>query len=291
MRSRTGSARAATCMALLAVALSLTGCAGFTRWPWGTTQRWPGPMKETQSPLPEGDAALYLGGPEEVLVVRHADPVKVRPAGLAAGYPLTFYDKSVRVQAGAGITSAPGGRIEVLWPSGNSIVLFDATSGVVGSPSRGQASFVLQSVASARIDFKEADQVELPTQARLSAASGLFVLESVQPDVLRVSNRSKGPGEILFRDAVITLDGGQVVDLPMLEAGASPQQGDAGLQVARVPGYALSWSGAVEMQRENGAVRLRALGDHEIRAHGVRLRLERDETVVFEGLGANPAPE
>jgi hypothetical protein len=35
-------------------------------------------------------------------------------------------------------------------------------------------------------------------------------------------------------------------------------------------------------------VKLRALGDHEIRANGVRVHLERDETVVIEGLGARP---
>jgi len=44
----------------------------------------------------------------------------------------------VRVHAGSEVSSAPGGRIEVLWSNGNSIVLFDGGAGVVGSPSKGQ---------------------------------------------------------------------------------------------------------------------------------------------------------
>jgi hypothetical protein len=280
--------------AIVASSGVLTGCAGFTRWPWGTTQRWPPPMQNTADPLPPGQAEYLQEGPEEVLVVRHADPVRVRPAGLSGGYPLTYYDKSVRVRAGSGIGSAPGGRIEVVWPNGNSIVLYDACVGVVGSPSKGQASFLFLTVEGAQIDLKVPDQVQLPTGARLSAANGMFRVDRIRQDVMRVSNRSKGPGEILFRDTVITLDGGQVVDLPMLEAGGRPEQSDPGMQTAQVNGTTLAWAGQVELTKEeNGVVRLRALGDHEIHANGVRVRMKQDEIVRFEGLGATtngPAP-
>ncbi len=282
--------RASVALCVLVVASTLGGCAGFTRWPWGTTQRWPPPMQNTVDPLPAGQAEYLEEGPEEVLLLRHADPVRVRPAGLTGGYPLTFYDKSVRVRAGSGVGSAPGGRIEVVWPNGNSIVLFDACVGVVGSPSKGQASFLFLTVDGAQIDLKVPDQVQLPTGARLSAARGVFRLDRIGQDVVRVSNRSKGPGEILFRDTVITLDGGQIVDLPLLSAGGRPEEIDPSAQRAQVNGTTLSWSGQVELSKEdNGAVRLRSMGDHEVKANGVRVRMQRDETVRFDGLGTKPA--
>ncbi len=264
---------------------TLGSCAGWTRWPWGTTQRWPGAMGNSVEPLPAGESHLFEEGPEEVLVLRHADPVKVRPTGLSAGYPLTFYRKSVRVHAGSEVSSAPGGRIEVLWPNGNSIVLFDGGTGVVGSPSKGQSSFLFLGCERARIDLKEADQIELLSGARLSASTGPFVLERTREDVLRVSNQSKGTGEVLFRDAAIRLDPGQEVELALLSAGGKPMQVDTGQKQIEGAGYTVRWSGSVDAAREGDSVRARALGENEIQANGVHVRLEKDETVRFEGLG------
>jgi hypothetical protein len=284
--------RAMRPLALIVCALSVSSCAGFTRWPWGTTQRWPEPMENTTEPLPPGASDLLEEGPEEVLVVRHADPVRVRPTGLTGSYPLKFYDKSVRVHSGSGISSSPGGRIEVVWPNGNSLLLSDRGSGVIGSPSKGQASFLFLEIDSAVITFKVADQVQLPTGIRLSAAAGPFTVDRVAADVLRVANRSKGPGEVLFRDEVITLDVGQIVDVPLLSAGGKPETADPGRKFAEGPGYQVSWSGSAEMQRANDSVRVRALEPDEIRANGVRIKMDRDESVVFEGLGATaPAAE
>jgi hypothetical protein len=280
--------RATHSLALVLFALSITSCAGFTRWPWGTTQRWPEPMQNTVDPLPAGASALLEEGPEEVLVVRHADPVRVRPTGLTGSYPLKFYDKSVRVHSGSGISSAPGGIIEVVWPNGNTLLLSDRGSGVIGSPSKGQASFLFLDVEDARVTFKVADQVQLPTGIRLSAATGPFTIERVAADVLRVSNRSKGPGEVLFRDEVITLDVGQIVDVPLLSSGGKPETVDPSRKVAEGPGYQVSWSGSAEMQRVDDSVRVRALEPDEIRANGVRIKMDRDESVVFEGLGRAP---
>lgn len=271
----------------LVIALALNSCAGWTRWPWGTTQRWPGAMENAVDPLPPGEAHLFEEGPEEVLVLRHADPVKVRPTGLSAGYPLTFYRKSVRVHAGSEVSSAPGGRIEVLWSNGNSIVLFDGGAGVVGSPSKGQSSFIFLNCERARIELKEADQIELMAGARLSASTGPFTLERTRSDVLRVSNQSKGVGEVLFRDAAIRLDPGQEVDLALLSAGGKPMQVDSGQKMVEGAGYTVRWSGSVDAVREGDTVRVRALGDNEIQANGVHLRLEKDEVARFEGLGGS----
>jgi len=60
---------------LCALALTTVSCSGFRRWPWSSTHRLPEPMKASVSPLPNGDIEAVLPGPEEVLVVRHADPV------------------------------------------------------------------------------------------------------------------------------------------------------------------------------------------------------------------------
>ena len=104
----------------LALALSLApGCV----W-WRDAQRWPGPMRATVEPLPPGDLAYHPPGPEEVSLIRHADQVQVRPAGALQGHPLSFYDKKVRLKAGGAAIVAPGGRAEILWPEGSSIVLF-----------------------------------------------------------------------------------------------------------------------------------------------------------------------
>jgi hypothetical protein len=290
---RAASARTAVARASLhfviacAVAFSTTSCAGFIRWPWGSTQRWPEAMENTADPLPPGQSEWLEEGPEEVLVVRHADPVKVRPAGLTGSYPLKFYDKSLRVHAGSAINSAPGGRIEVVWPNGNSLVMFDRGAGAIGSPSRGQPSFIFLNLTGALVRFKVADQVQLPTGVLLSAADGPFTIELVEADVLRISNRSKGPGEVQFRDEVITLDIGQIVDVPMLSAGGKPQPLDPNLKVAEGPGYRVSWSGSADVERGTSSVRLRALEANEVRANGVRVKVDRDESVVFEGLGAN----
>ncbi len=274
---------------LCAAATAFTSCAGFIRWPWGTTQRWPEVMDNTADPLPPGQSEWLEEGPEEVLVVRHADPVKVRPAGLTGSYPLKFYDKSLRVHAGSAINSAPGGRIEVVWPNGNSLVMYDRGAGAIGSPSRGQPSFIFLNLTGALVRFKTADQIQLPTGILLSASNGPFTIELVEADVLRISNRSKGPGEVQFRDEVITLDVGQMVDVPMLSAGGKPEKLDPTIKVAEGPGYPVSWSGSAEMQRGADNVRLRALEANEVRANGVRVKMDRDESVVFEGLGARHA--
>ena len=65
------------------------------------TQRLPSPMESTLEPLPPGTIDLYPEGPEEVLVLRLADPARVRPAGLPSSYPLRFYRKQVRLNAGS----------------------------------------------------------------------------------------------------------------------------------------------------------------------------------------------
>lgn len=266
------------------ILIASTGCAGLQRWPWGTTQRWPGPMEPLSDPLPLGDKALYPPGSEEVLVVRHADPVQVRPAGLSSSFPLSFYKKSIRVNSGSAVYSAPGGKIEVLWPEGTSVVLTGRSAGLVGSPSRGESSFVFRQLDRSIVVFSSEDHVELIGGALLSGHTGPFILDHLRADILRVKNQSKAAGQIAFREEVFILDPGQVIDLPLLSAGGRPAPSDAGLQEVRGPGFSVRYSGEVDVIDRSAVVHLRARGEHEIQALGVEVRMDRDEEVRFSGL-------
>lgn len=265
---------------------ALSSCAGTMRWPWSSPQRVPGPMENDVEPLPPGDIDEHPAGPEEVLVLRHADPVQVRPAGLSSSFPLSFYNKDLRVTSGSVVYSAPGGRAEVLWPGGNSIVLFGRCAGIVGSKSRGESALILRQLTRAEVHFTTEDQVELIGGSRLSAHSGPFILDHVRRDILRVKNQSKSAGQIAFREAVLNLDPGEVVDLALLAGGASPVQSDPGLQEAKGPGFAVQWSGQVDVAKDERSVRVRALGEHELRGLGLRVRMGRDEEITFIGHAA-----
>lgn len=290
-------------LALVVGLFTLTpGCAGFWRFPWGTTQRWPGPMETKFDPLPPGDSDLYPPGPEDVLVVRHADPVQVRPAGLSSSFPLWFYNKSLRMSSGSAVYSAPGGRVEVIWPSATSVLLFGRGSGIIGSKSRGEPTFIIRQVERAEVTFKKEDQIELLGGAQLAAHSGPFILDHTRDNILRVRNQSKAAGQIAYRDEIFVLDPGQVIDLPLLSAGAKPRRSESGLSTLAGAGFGVEYSGHVEVLSKDADVTLRALGDHEIHALGVRVRLEPDGEVRFGGLtkasassapsssGAHPSP-
>ncbi|MEO6711124.1 MAG: hypothetical protein ABI054_07405, partial [Planctomycetota bacterium] len=90
--------------------LCLGVCASGCFFP--NTQRWPPPMGGDFEKLPPGDAAGRPEGIEEVTVIRHADPVRVRPVGALSGQPLAFYDKRMRLNAGSSVIVSPGGRAE-----------------------------------------------------------------------------------------------------------------------------------------------------------------------------------
>ena len=64
------------------------------------TQRVPPPMGRPEGLMPAGQGADYIPGPQEVVVLRHGDPVSVRRPGAVAGFPLSFYQKRMRVGSG-----------------------------------------------------------------------------------------------------------------------------------------------------------------------------------------------
>jgi hypothetical protein len=242
-------------------------------------------MEPLANPLPSGDRALYQPGPEELLVTRHADPCQVRPAGYASSFPLTFYKKSLRLHSGSCVYAAPGGRIEVLWPNGTSVVLSGRGAGIIGSKSRGEPAFIFQQVERAEIQLQERDQIELVGGALLAAQGGPFRLELLHSDLLRLKNQSKGDAEVSYRAAVFHLDPGQIVDLPLGTTPGTPRPEPGDWQVLNSGGLSIEWQGALERQDQQGELGLRATGANEIRALGLRLRLEPDEEVRFRSLG------
>lgn len=275
---------------LAALALGCASCSAYGRWPFWSTQVHPSPMEDAVEPLPAGAHLDYPEGPEEVLVVRHADPVKVRPAGRTGGFPMTFFEKSVRVHSGSSVSVAPGGRVEILWGDGTSILMSDRGFGLVGSPSRGEGLFTFLEVTSAWIDLAGEEQLDLVGGARLSASSGPIVLERARADVLRVRNQSKAGARVSFREDVLELDPGQAVDLPLLSAGGTPTRSATSAELVAGPGFTVRASGAVETDADASRVRVQAVGEHEVKGLGQRLRLERGEEVDFAGLGSAQKP-
>jgi hypothetical protein len=245
----------------------------------------PEPAVDAVYPLPSGAHLEHPEGPEEVFVLRLADPVRLRQAGRRNGFPLSYRDKSARARAGSSIAVAPGGRAEVLWANGTYIQLSGRGFLLVGSPSRGESLARIFEVERARISFEEQEQVELVGGALLYAGSGPFTLERVAADRVRVRNQSKAAGQLAIREEVITLDPGQAMDLPLMSNGSAPIEKLAAGETIEGPGFDLGLSGAAQTESGAGAVRVRALGDCEVRGLGQRLVLATGEEAAFYGLG------
>lgn len=260
----------------LAVAALLAGC---------SSQLWAPPIEATVDPLPPGATERWAEGPEEVSIVRHASPVKVRPADLTGGIPLPFYEKTQRVHAGAGVIVDAGGRAEVVWPMGTSILMNGPAGGVVGSPSRGEPMFHFEDLGRARLILTDGDQVRLVGGALLVGSSGPYLLERVGQEIVRVRNQSKEPLLVSFRTADFEIGPGQQVELPLVSSGGQPIAGIESYRTISGPGFGVDVRGAVESLSADAAVRLRAEGEHAVEGLGVRLELAPGEEAVFSGLG------
>jgi hypothetical protein len=264
----------------------LAGCAGRNRWPAFSTQQYPEPMPATVEVLEPGAEAAYPPGPEEVIIRRLADPVQLQEAGQHAAFRLRYFDKRRRVSAGSWVYCEPGGRAEVLWPeSGTTVMLFDTTVGVVGSPSRGEPGFLFKELQRADLMLNPGDQIELPGGALLTADSGPWVLQRRSFEVLRVKNQSKVPGELAFREEVFVLAPGETIDLPLLSAGGAPIPPVPGVRTLEGPGFDLTVFGEVEVSEVPGGFELVGrTTEHEIAGLGVRLHLAPGEVARFGGL-------
>ncbi len=282
--------RSVALAATYVIALSMV-CASCA---WQSTQRWPGPMRSTREVLPPGDSAQHPPGPEEVAVVRHADPVQIRPAGALSGHPMEFYDKRARLSAGGAVMVSPGGRAEVLWPSGTSIVMFGEAVGWIGSTSRGEPLLDFTALDRARLDLQEGDSVRLLGGALLSGASGPYLLEHEADGTLLVHNQSKAQVRIGFREETFDLQPGQVVRIPLISSGGAPYVDDPALQRHNGPGFQVRLLGELDCVDEAGGVRVSAgpgATGREARSLGVRVTLAPGESVLFSDPHPTPTLE
>jgi hypothetical protein len=268
----------------LLCALSTSGCT------WLSTQRWPAPQSRDPKTLPPGLASRYAEGPEQVKVQRHADPVRILAPGALTTYPLSFYNRTLRASAGTAVVTWTGGRAEILWPSGASVVLFDSCIGWIGSPSRGEPTIDFIELTRAQLMLQPGDQVRLLGGAMLTGSSGPYVLERVLDDVQRVINQSKGSVTVAFRDATFELGPGQKVDLPLLSGGGDPRLAETGLRSYAVGRFRIGVGGDVQPAIGDGRAWVSA--DHELalRGLGVRVQLAPGEQAEFADLAA-PAGE
>jgi hypothetical protein len=276
---RSALTRSASVGALLAAAL----CGGCV---WTGVQRWPGPMRATNDPLPPGDTAVHRPGPEEVTVVRHADPVQIRPAGALSGRPMEFFDKRAQLNAGGAVIVSPGGRAEVLWPSGASAVILGESVAWVGSPSRGEPILEFDELERARLELREGDSVRILGGSLLSGAGGPFTLEHLGDEVVTVSNQGKEAATISFREERFELAPNQAVRVPLLSSGGAPFVDDVSLRRFDGTGFSVRVGGELACEELGPAIVVRAPEGvaGEARALGLRAKLASGESVRFQPL-------
>ncbi|MCE9594913.1 MAG: hypothetical protein K8S98_12055 [Planctomycetes bacterium] len=269
---------------VLAVASSTTSCF------WLHTQAWPAPMEgPTGADLPP-DPHPHLPGPEEATVFRHADPVQFRPAGALAGYPLVFFEKKVRATAGACVIVSAGGRAEVLWPAGSSVVMLGQAVGWIGSPGRGEPLFDFQEVDRATLMLHAGDNVRLLGGALLFGDSGPYLVVRERADILAVKNQSKSSATLSYRDAVYELAPGQSVDLPIVSTGTAPSAPGPDVRTLVGAGFQVDATGSLARGDDASELRLEASSASELDGLGVRVRLQAGESATFKSLGEPPEP-
>lgn len=253
------------------------------------TQRWPGPMEDEVHPLPPGDAEQHPPGTEEVTVVRHADPVRIREPGVTNARHLPFYEKQVRLSAGCQVLVAAGGRAELLFTEGSSILFYGGAVAWIGSPSRGEPICDLRAVENARLMLAEGDQVRLVGGALVSGAGGPYLLSASAAGTLAVHNQSKGSMSVAFREEVFELSPGQQVLLPLLSSGGTPFAASEDLRRVGATGFNVDVQGPLEARESEQGLALRASGDGEALGLGVRVRLAPGAEATFAGLAPRGA--
>lgn len=250
-----------------------------------STQRWPGPMRSTAAAREPVPAAVQ--GPTEVLVLRHADPVEVRPIPGGGSWPLYFYSKKERLRSGASVLTGAGGRAEILWPGRSaSFLLIGEAVCEIGEPTRDEPALALRGLSNARVFLTPDLRVRLLGGSVLSGDPGVdrvgpIFLEHRDSDVLRVHNQAKTLCTIEFRDERIDLGPGQVVDLALLGAGGEPFELAEGASGIGPPAQGMSASGSVEAVQERGGLRLLASGPARVQGRGQVVRLAAGEEAFF----------
>jgi hypothetical protein len=261
------------------------------------TQRVPGPMGRPEGLLPAGQGGDYVPGPQEVVVLRHGDPVSVRRPSSTAGFPLTFHDKRLRVGSGGWVLAGTGGRAEVIWPGTfSSVQLFDKSSAMIGEPSRAEPILSLEHCAYARIQLAPGDRIalvggpELEGDATLD--SGPFDFKTVARDRISITNNGRTVATVSFLEQELRLGPGERLELPILARGAGPRPAEYGTSTLAVEegflGAPPVAQGALERIPLAGQLALRAGESAQVEALGVSVDLEPGEEVIFTPTGSRP---
>jgi hypothetical protein len=253
----------------LAAALALSAC---------TAQRFPSPMAGPED-LPPGMSDLLAEGPEEALLIRHGDTVHVKRAGEASPYVLHFYDKQARIRAGAAVYTDAGGRAELFFPQGARAELLGAGAVAVGSPSRGEPLLTVFELDTLSVVLAADESVRLPGGARLSGAGGPYRIAMIGPETMSLRHRGRTDALVEIRDQELLLSPGDVLHLPILQAGTAPRQVDPDVvERGRVGATPLRLSASAAEPGLEGAATTLRLGAGE-RAAALGLELEGERAV------------
>lgn len=274
------AAAARWCLRSAVLAVLLVAC---------QTHRWPPPMEGLEVPVEGLDDLANAGGPQEVSVLRHSDPVQIRRAGANSAFPLQFFSKRERVRSGGMVLTGLGGRAEVLWPVvGTSVVLFDEGACLIGEPNRGEPTASFLVLSRAVLQINPGDRIELLGGAILRCQSdgvtGPFVLERLHPEILRIRNQTKSPATVAYREETLTLSPGQLVDLPLLGDDNAPFSVDPDLVALSGGGIELMAKGPLERTERPGALRVTGQGPVQVQGQGVTLDLASGEAAFFTRL-------
>ena len=268
----------------LACAVAALGC---------STERWVGPLEPTVLPLPAGEGADYVAGMEEVVAVRHSDPVLVRRAGATASFPLDTAHRRERLRSGGWVLTRAGGHAEVFWPLiGTSIHMSEAGALSIGEQARDEPAATFRQITRARCLLQPGVRVALPGGALLEGdptrESGPFLLEARYPNVLRLSNDSKVTALVSFREEVLPIGPGQSVDLALLEVGTAPRESAPGMLRVEGDAFALALEGGATSTEAEGGFLVGAEADGRVRALGVEVDLDPTRRALFLPLRVDP---
>ena len=260
----------------LSVLLLCAGC-------YIRTQRVPGPIPPLQE-LPDQIPPAAL----EALVQRHSDPVYIRRPSAIDDYPLPFFRKRERVAAGTVVRAGYGGRAELIWPGdASSVLLFDEGAVRIGNPELDEPLIEFLSVSRSLLLLTPEDRIVLPGGSVLRgdtvAPSGPFLLDRFAADFLRLTNQSKRPALLGYRDLEVEIAPGESIDLPLLED-TSPQPPNPAAERLEVGDRRLEILGRVQPVPNGNAVLLRAERPSVVNSRGTQVRLAPGEEAVFMGL-------
>ncbi|MFM7280439.1 MAG: hypothetical protein ACKO32_01525, partial [Planctomycetia bacterium] len=106
--------------------------------------------------------------------------------------------------------------------------------------------FLFQQLDRAHVTTATKETIQLVGGGELRLQGGPVLLESLRADLMRVLNQSKNSVEVAYRDALITLDPGEKVDLPVVGSEGLPKAADSAWKAMEGTGFPVRTRGALE---------------------------------------------